>query len=1030
MRPIKLTMTAFGPYKNTEIIDFRDLQGNSLFVISGNTGAGKTTIFDGICFALYGAASGQDRENTMMLRSDFASDEVHTAVELEFELKGRRYKILRQLGHVKKGNKSKTGEKYAFFELKNGREISCVDRQIVSEIDKKVEALMGLTQDQFKQIVMLPQGEFRKLLTSQTENKEEILRRLFKTEPYKRISERLKERKSSMEEKYREAKQMLDTYVQHIQAVLPERADSPLFHLLQEEYTNVHQIVQALETECLYYEAKIETDKKQYRSASNAHDAKQKAYTEAEFINKQFNNLEQKEQLLTRLMEQGKEIQAFEQKLKSAEQANGLQYFEKQIDEWKHEKQGREEQLQAATSSHASAEKALQHAQQVYVQEEGKKAEREKTGLQLNRFYDYLPIVKDIATQKEQLVKVKKEETEKKETYDKTEEKVKQKREELEKLHQQIEKLNQGIAQLPDKQEALHKMREQVKVLMDYLKLVKKQKGFEKDVKEKEADFYKQKTDYEKLESAWLNNQASRLASHLHDGTPCPVCGSLDHPALATEKTALVDENEMESAKKSLDEKDNAYRTVQANLSVNATALMEKEKEVIAHSFQPIDAEGIQEQLVLKGKKLKEEVDELEKGKQQLVELKSTQEKAQAALKQLEAAKEEQLTFYHQLTKKYETAYAVYEERLKPIPEEYQNLSILQERIRETEMKQAQLEVAWTKAQEQLNYANNELTKAKTNLSNAEKQLEETKIKHRQVVLQFTQEIEKSGFPSEEAYFEAKLDEATRQHLKEQIEMYKQQLATVKEQVQELQAELKDKQRVDLSALELQVEQLKKAFETALNQWNQSEDHLQEAKRLITMICEADEAVNKQEKELSLVIDLYDMIRGQNSQKVSFERYLQIEYLEQIVSAANQRLKGLSNGQYALTRSDRQESHGRQSGLALDVYDGYTGQTRDVKTLSGGEKFNASLCLALGMADVIQSFQGSISIETMFIDEGFGTLDEESLNKAIDTLVDLQQSGRMIGVISHVQELKTIFPAVLEVKKLKEGASETRFLVK
>src|SRR5690625_3281972 len=165
-------MTAFGPYKDTEIIDFRELEDNRLFVISGNTGAGKTTIFDGICFALYGTASGQDRENNAMLRSDFAADDTHTSVELEFELSGKTYRILRQLGHVKRGNKTKTGEKYEFFEIKDDGEIPKVDRQIVSEINKKIEDLIGLTQEQFKQIVMLPQGEFRKFLTSETENKE------------------------------------------------------------------------------------------------------------------------------------------------------------------------------------------------------------------------------------------------------------------------------------------------------------------------------------------------------------------------------------------------------------------------------------------------------------------------------------------------------------------------------------------------------------------------------------------------------------------------------------------------------------------------------------------------------------------------------------------------------------------------------------------------------------------------------------------------------------------------------------------
>src|SRR5699024_4607460 len=171
MQPLVLTMTAFGPYKKTETIDFRKLKSNKLFVISGNTGAGKTTIFDGICFALYGSASGSDRDNHTMLRSDFADDDTHTSVQLVFELNQRTYRIFRQLGHQKQGNKSKTGEKYEFYEVKDDKEVSCVDRQIVSEIDEKVEELLGLTEDQFKQIVMLPQGEFRKLLTSKTENK-------------------------------------------------------------------------------------------------------------------------------------------------------------------------------------------------------------------------------------------------------------------------------------------------------------------------------------------------------------------------------------------------------------------------------------------------------------------------------------------------------------------------------------------------------------------------------------------------------------------------------------------------------------------------------------------------------------------------------------------------------------------------------------------------------------------------------------------------------------------------------------------
>ena len=309
-------------------------------------------------------------------------------------------------------------------------------------------------------------------------------------------------------------------------------------------------------------------------------------------------------------------------------------------------------------------------------------------------------------------------------------------------------------------------------------------------------------------------------------------------------------------------------------------------------------------------------------------------------------------------------------------------------------------------------------------------QLKETKEKRENAEKQFVDQLELAAFSNEQEYQQAKMPQAEQDKVKERIHRFHEEYSLIKQQVKDLLMELKDKERVDLSAMETELNERKKAYEVALNALNLTKDYYQEVMKLKVNIIETSEKVEQYEKKLSIITDLYDMIRGQNQQKISFERYLQIEYLERIIEAANGRLRRLSNGQFYLIRSDRQETRGKQSGLGLDVYDAYTGQTRDVKTLSGGEKFNASLCLALGMSDVIQSFQGNISIDTMFIDEGFGSLDEESLQKSIDTLVELQQSGRMIGVISHVQELKSIFPAILEVEKTKEGFSRTKFVLK
>ncbi|MYL59925.1 AAA family ATPase, partial [Virgibacillus halodenitrificans] len=403
MRPLKLKMTAFGPYKRTEIVDFNELEDNRLFVISGNTGAGKTTIFDAICFALYGSASGQDRENTLMLRSDFAEDDTHTAVELLFELKGHHYRVLRQLGHVKKGNKSKTGDRFEFYEQVEGREIPCVDRQIVSEIDKKIEMLIGLTQDQFKQIVMLPQGEFRKLLTSQTENKEEILRRLFKTQTYQHINERLRIRKNKVEEAYNKAVQTRDTYIQHISATLPFREDAQLYQVLSEEHFNENQVVSGLEKEIEFYEERIKQDEETYEQAYKLHAQKQVEFSRAEAINKQWDELSDKEAQLKELQEKAPQYKEKENKLQQAERATQIYPYEKQRVDLKKDYQQKEQTLHQVQKEKQIAAKKVDESLASFQREEKKQEEREALRKKLDQLYEFLPIVEEIDKTKQLL---------------------------------------------------------------------------------------------------------------------------------------------------------------------------------------------------------------------------------------------------------------------------------------------------------------------------------------------------------------------------------------------------------------------------------------------------------------------------------------------------------------------------------------------------------------------------------------------------------------------------------------------------
>ncbi|GGA79995.1 AAA family ATPase [Ornithinibacillus halotolerans] len=1030
MKPLTLKMTAFGPYKYTETIDFRELDQHHLFVISGNTGAGKTTIFDGISFALYGSASGSDRENNKMLRSDFADDDTHTAVELTFELQGRTYRILRQLGHVKQGNKTKTGERYEFYEQVDGEEIPCVDRQIVSEINEKVESLIGLTQDQFKQIVMLPQGEFRKLLTSETENKEAILRRLFKTDNYKQINEILKKKRDAVEREHFQIKQTRDNYVQSIGTALPRREDSLLFDVLSEEYKNINQIDAGLEEEITFYEKQIVIDKENYEQAYKTHDKKQKELNLAEALNERFTVLEQKEAEFKQLEGQVPLFKQKEKQLEEAERASQIEFYEKQVKSWRKEEKEKVTALHAADNLKKTAEEKLSTAQARYEAEESKKDVREETAKKLTSLHEFVPLVQDIEERKQALEVIKTKGIKAKSDFEQARNELVSMKQGLDNLTEEIKRMDLAVGELPDKQNQLTDMREKAVLLRDYIQTRDKQTTINADLKEKQVKFEKANAAYQEMEEAWLSNQASQLAVHLHDGEACPVCGSVEHPNKATNNNQEVTKETLDTLKKDRDEKDTLYRTVLADQKSNGSLLKERGEALQNRGIDPTHADAINKELVAEGKRLAIEVEELQKLRKKVNEEKEKQDKLNQLIKQLEIKKEKFEKEYQEQITAYQTTKAVYKERLGRVPVEVRALSELEKQIRESENQKMLLEKAWEEAQKAFQTAKDEMTKAESNLGHATKQLAETKAKLEHADEEFQAALTKAGFSSEEVYKEAKLSEGERQTLKEGIRQFNEKIGTLKQQLLEIKEELKDKQKVDLSELKEQVSELKEAYELALNKLNLSKEYHKDAIDLKTKILEAHEQVIEQEKQFSVITDLYNVVRGHNDKKISFERYLLIEYLEQIIDAANGRLRRLSNGQFYLIRSDRQESHGRQSGLALDVFDTYTGQTRDVKTLSGGEKFNASLCLALGMSDVIQSFQGNISIQTMFIDEGFGSLDEESLHKSIDTLIELQQSGRMIGVISHVKELKAMFPAVLEVKKTKEGYSRTAFAVK
>ena len=1030
MRPLKLKLTAFGPYKNTEEIDFADLQGNQLFVISGSTGSGKTTIFDGICFALYGSASGSDRSESRILRSDFADDATHTCVEMEFEIHGKTYRILRQMSHVKKGNKSPTGERYEFFERCEEGEKPCVERQIVSEINRRVEEIIGLTQNQFSQIVMLPQGEFRKLLTSETDNKEEILRKIFKTEPYKLISERLKQKKDAMAKIFEREQHHLSSHIQRITSSLPAR-DSELFEVLGREHMNINQVLAGLEKETVYYKEKISEDEQRYQAVYQLHTDKMDAYHEAKKWNDRFSELDSKKIQFEKLEQQQPEYAEKEEILQSAERAGYISGIESLFQDLYNEEKEKKELQEKAIDQQKQAEHDKLSAEQAYIEQQKFQSERDKLNEQIVYLDKLLPAIQELDRKKETLIKFEKNAHQSEKLLHQADEEFNNQKDEKQFIDGKIAKLEVFLESADTTQLELSTVTEKYRITSEFISL-KQQKQQQQTVQQaKKIDFGQSDKTYRQLESQWFANQAHILAEQLRDGEACPVCGSLDHPGanLKTEEMT-VSKEQVEASKAAFDKVDGEYRNASAKLFALQEQMENKGEELASQGLDAEQAEEQASQLEQARQKLTKQTMEQQAGKLELRKWKEQLASCSLKIEQLEKNKRSLTEEMQKHNSAFQTAKAVFENELASIPEKLRELPVLNQQIKETALRKQQLEKEWNSAQEQFQKSKEQLASALVSVQHAKATAAEVSRKREKAQLQFAEALAKSAFDSEEAYQQAKLSDAAFAELKKDILEFNQVRHTLMQQVSELKELLAAQSRKDLSQAETELKELKDAYEQALAERNRSQDFAKAGMRLMDSIQEVMEKALEAERNLNRYADLHDMIRGQNGLKISFERYLQIEYLEQIILSANERLKNLSNGQFHLIRSDRQESRGKQSGLGLDVYDAYTGQTRDVKTMSGGEKFNASLCLALGMADVIQSFQGNVSIDTMFIDEGFGSLDEESLNKSIETLIDLQKSGRMIGVISHVQELKAAIPAILEVEKSKEGYSRTKFLLK
>ena len=875
MKPIQLVLSAFGPYVERTVIDFSALGEEGLFLIAGDTGAGKTTIFDAISFALYGEASGgKEKRKSKSFHSDYVSDQTETYVELTFRHRGETWWIRRNLEYQRPAKKKKDGmetttRQAADAQMRNedtGEEILRMD-----DVNRRVRELLGLTQDQFTQTVMIAQGDFLKILTASSDERKKLFRDLFHTNLYVDLQSRLQEKNRACADEQKALEQVILSAEGKIdpEAEFAER-EILLSYCGQIQHTDAlcALLARLIEQE----KAAQEQARAQKKEAADQIGALIAAVTEGERVNRDFADWESKRARLAALTAGQGEIDAQRAALAAARRAQQLETDEALMRRTRRDMDAQRAALSEAQAALEQAEKALPEAETRMKEAESRGGEIHALLAQAKQMEDCLPVLGE------------------------------------------VERLK---AALDTQKRALQRLT---------------------------ADSSRAQAAYTAAQNSYYLSQAGLLARELKAGQPCPVCGSTAHPCPAQITPETVTRQALEQAAKRRETAEKAQSDAATRLAANRAALDERENRLRALK---IGADETRQRLAAR--------------------IDAAHQAAADRQRAIDAAR---------------SAYQALDKRK-------------------------------TAAQSAVDAAQKQLAALEKDLRAQTEAFEQKRAAH--------------GFEDEASYRLAKRTNADIERLDREIRNYDEQKRTLAAQTHELEDKLSGRQRTDLAAL-----QNRRA--AALDRQAKAENAEKAMVRKLTLhesaereIRQANAAIQKKRGKWQIIQELYTccagIAAGNPRAKLTFEAYVQQYYFRFVVAAANKRLTRLTDGMFTLRVMREAANRVSQSGLDLEVLDRSTGQARDVSTLSGGESFLASLALALGLSDAVQSQSGQIRMDAMFIDEGFGSLDENALRSSIDVLLELADGKRLIGIISHVQELEERIDKQIVVTKTPNGST-------
>lgn len=905
MRPVYIRMSAFGPYAGIQELNMEELGAGGLYLITGDTGAGKTTIFDAITFALYGEASGDSRE-AGMLRSKYADPSVPTEVELTFIYGGKTYKVCRN-PEYERPTKRGTGMTMQKAEA----ELIYPDGRVVTkpkDVTAAVTEIMGVNREQFCQIAMIAQGKFRDLIEKGTTERQKIFREIFRTAPYQQVQDILKGKYRALE---RECETLRESVKQYIQGILWNKDAS--------EETPVEEVMELL-------------------TEQNKADQEIQAGL--------FEELQQKEQVL--------------QKIRSELERD-------------RERKKRQKLYQELQNRRKAQRELITELQQRYREEQGKEPERRRLADEISRLESLMPQYLHL----EELKKNERADQDEREKLSGKQRQYEAKQEELKGKIQEGREAGESLADAPEEyqkllfesekhQKYMERLQNLSKVILQYEKLQQNLLVKQQEYQTVRDRVQKKESEYRVKNQAFLDEQAGILAQTLVEDQPCPVCGSIHHPAPAEQNPGAPSKDELELLQQELEQ----CRVREAEASRKAGELLgnvQSRAESIKREAEGLELTGTLEEM-------KHQLANLQKQGQ-------TTEKQLQQEKGLASEKVKQKDMWNRL-----------------LPEQEKALEKVTEELQQIRERQAAVESKQKAAGEEIQ----RLTEVLPYPGQKEAQEKHIELVQKQNVMK------------------RQLEQAEKTVQTAEVE-----IAGTEGRLKELRQQLEEAVEVDTEALRQKQAEIETEKAACEERGKELHHRIQNNQSVLKNLQNRSKELVEKEKQYTMVRSLAVTALGNipGKEKIMLETYVQMTYFDRIIARANTRLMVMTGGQYEMKRRRGSSNLRSQSGLELDVIDHYNGSERSIRTLSGGESFQASLSLALGLADEIQASAGGIRLDTMFVDEGFGSLDSESLEQAVQALAGLAESKRLVGIISHVDELKNRIDRQIVVKKERSGGS-------